>query len=262
MLPPNPLFVGAVRALGGAIPLLLISREIPAVAFYGKLVLLGTLNAGLFFGLLFIAVSRLSGGAAGSVQALFPLFIMLLAWFVLGERLTTAKITGVALSTFGLALIIGEGSGSLDPIGIAAAVGGTFSLALGVILINKWGCPISMTGFTGWQLAIGGIELAILALVFHDIPAAVSDTNVLGLVVLAVVITSVPFFFWFHATSQLGAVAIAPFTLLIAIKAFVWDVAISQKIPTILQASGIVLIVTVILLNPPAIKRNRSRHNG
>ncbi|WP_236637931.1 EamA family transporter [Mangrovicoccus ximenensis] len=72
MLPANPWFIAAVRAIGGGLPLLLLARDLPPPGWWGKLVILGTLNNGLFFGLLFVAAIRLPGGVAATFQALGP----------------------------------------------------------------------------------------------------------------------------------------------------------------------------------------------
>ena len=46
-LPPNPLFLAAVRALGGAIVLLALVRSLPPRAWWGRLAVLGTLKEAL-----------------------------------------------------------------------------------------------------------------------------------------------------------------------------------------------------------------------
>lgn len=85
-LPPHPLFLAAFRALGGALVLLAIVRCVPPRVWWGRLAVLGTLNAGLFFGLFFVAATRLPGGVAAIFQALTPLAVIFIAWGILGAR--------------------------------------------------------------------------------------------------------------------------------------------------------------------------------
>ena len=80
MLPANPIFTAAVRALGGGLPLLILYRRLPHRSWWGKIVLLGTLNCGVFFALFFVAAQRLPGGVAGTLQSLGPIFTVLIAW--------------------------------------------------------------------------------------------------------------------------------------------------------------------------------------
>jgi len=61
-------------------------------SFWPKLIALGTLNTGLLFALVFIAVLRLPGGVAGTFRAFGPLFSIVLVWPLLGHRPTAMKI--------------------------------------------------------------------------------------------------------------------------------------------------------------------------
>lgn len=81
---PYPMFIAAVRALGGELLPLLLARDLPPRGSWGKLIVLSTLNSALFPGLLFVAATRLPGGMAATFQALGPLFMVLPAWPLLG----------------------------------------------------------------------------------------------------------------------------------------------------------------------------------
>ncbi len=250
LLPHNPLLIAAVRALGGALALLLFTRQLPVAAWWGKLVVLGTLNAGLFFALLFISALRLPGGVAAIFQMLSPLCIILLGWLILGARPTVLKITSVLIGVAGVSLVVLKGDASIDVIGVAAALGSALSMALGGVLINKWGKPpMSMLSFTGWQLLIAGVELSILALLAKDIPVLITGINFAGFVILALLLTAVPFMLWFKAIASAGAVVVAPFILLVPITAFVLDALVKGFIPTIFQTIGAIIVIAGLLLS-------------
>lgn len=250
LLPQNPLLIAAVRALGGAVVLLIFARQFPARDWWGKLIVLGTLNASLFFALLFVSALRLPGGVAAIFQALGPLCVILLAWAILGARPTVLKIASVLIGVAGVSLVVLKGDAGIDLIGVAAALGGTISLALGSVLMNRWGKPaMSLVSFTGWQLLIAGIELSIVVLVAGDIPASISGVNILGFVVLAVILTAMPFMLWFKAIANAGAVVVAPFFLLVPITAFVLDAFIKGVIPTTFQFVGAVIVIAGLLLS-------------
>jgi probable blue pigment (indigoidine) exporter len=250
MLPHNPLLIAAVRALGGALLLLLLTRQLPATAWWGKLIVLGTLNAGLFFALMFISALRLPGGVAAIFQALSPLCIILLGWAILGTRPTLLKITSVLIGVAGVSLVVLKGDASIDLIGVAAALGSALSIALGGILINKWGRPpMSMLSFTGWQLLIAGVELSLVALLANDIPDRITGTNVAGFLILALVLTALAFVLWFKAIASAGAVVVAPFILLVPITAFLLDALVKGFIPTLLQIIGAIVVIAGLLLS-------------
>ena len=247
MLPHNPMFIAAVRAVGGAIPLLLIAREVPPRAWWGRLLLLGTLNGGLFFGLLFVAALRLPGGVAATFQALGPLFMVLLAWPMLGAIPAVSKVAAVLLGAVGVSLVVLKADAAIDMVGVAAALGSALSVALGGILVHKWGRPKSLLGFTAWQLAVAGVQLSAVALLVNDVPVTLTGTNVLGFAILALVVTALAFALWFKAIAGAGAAAVAPFFLLTPITAFILDAVFRGFLPSLIQAIGVVLVIASLL---------------
>jgi len=262
LLPHNPLLIGAVRALGGALVLIALSRKIPARGWWDKLIILGTLNAGLFFGLLFVAAMRLPGGVAAIFQALGPLVVILMGWVILRQKPSVLKIFSVLVGVAGVSLVVLQGDASIDPIGVAAALGSTLSLALGGILINKWGKPpMPMLAFTGWQLLVAGVELTLVTLIAQDIPESITGMNIIGFAILAVLLTAIPFMLWFRAVSIAGAVVVAPFFLLVPITAFILDALVKGFIPTGYQVAGAVIVVVGLLLSQWTPK-SRSKLTG
>ncbi|RYG88322.1 MAG: permease [Alphaproteobacteria bacterium] len=259
MLPQHPWFIGAVRAGLGALPLLLLARELPPLRFWPKLIVLGTLNAGLFFGLLFIAALRLPGGVASIFQALSPLFAVALVWPLLGQRPTVMKVAGLLVGLVGVVLVVLKGGAGLDLLGVLAALGCALSVALGGILVQKWGQPMSMAGFTAWQLVVAAVGLGAVALILDDVPVSLTAVNGLGLAILAFGLTSLPFFLWFKAIRKEGAASVAPFMLLTPIIAFVLDAIVRGILPTPLQGLGGLLVIAGLILNIGAGRKNRTK---
>lgn len=143
-----------------------------------------------------------------------------------------------------------HGNADLDLIGVAAALGSTLSLALGGILINKWGKPpMPMLAFTGWQLLVAGVELTVATLISQDVTDAISGLNILGFGILAILLTAIPFMLWFRAISMAGAVVVAPFFLLVPITAFMLDALVKGFIPTAYQITGAIIVIFGLLLS-------------
>jgi len=250
LLPANPFFIATLRALGAAAILLAIARQVPPKAWIGRIVVLGTLNAGLFFGMLFIAALRLPGGIAAIFQSLGPVCAILLGWAILGSRPTPGKIVSVLLGAVGVTLVVFKGKTDLDPIGVMAALIATVSLALGGILMNRWGKPpVKLLAYTGWQLLIAGIELLIVTLALNDLPTALTATHALGFAILAVVLTAVPFALWFRAIAGAGAVAVAPYFLLVPVTAFILDALITGFVPSFAQSAGAAIVLGSLIMN-------------
>src|SRR4051794_21503917 len=85
-LPPGiPLLSGVIRALPAGLLLLLITRTLPRGDWWWRSAVLGTLNVGALFALLFVAAYRLPGGVAATLSAVQPLLVVGTAYVLLGE---------------------------------------------------------------------------------------------------------------------------------------------------------------------------------
>lgn len=255
VLPHNPIFTAAVRALGGGLPLLLFYNEVPPRDWWGKVAVLGTLNCGVVFAFLFIAAERLPGGVAGTLQSLGPIITVLIAWPLLGERPTWLRLVSVVLGSIGVMILLTSGQIVLDGIGAIAGLIAAVSLALGGVLLNRWGRPIPLLEFTAWQLVIGGVELAALAAILGDVPSSLGLASIGAYVYVALIGTSIAYALWFHGVEKAGAPAVAPFFLLIPMVAFALDAVVRGFVPTGVQALGAAIVVGSLVINQQAGKR-------
>ncbi|MGK5114790.1 MULTISPECIES: EamA family transporter [unclassified Geodermatophilus] len=205
-LPPDrPLLAATVRALPAGLLLVALGHRLPSGAWWWKAAVLGTLNIGAFFALLFVAAYRLPGGVAAILGAAQPLLVALLALPLLGERLRTRTVllglTGIA----GVGLIVLSSAARLDAAGIAAGLAGTASMAAGVVLTKRWGRPVAVLPFTGWQLTAGGLVLLPLTLAVEGLPAGLTAGQAGGFLYLATVNTALAYALWLRGIGLLPA---------------------------------------------------------
>jgi len=80
-----------------------------------------------------------------------------------GEPLSQTKAVAGSVRVLGVGLLVLQGSAALDPLGLAAALAGTLSMAAGVVLTKRWDRPAPLLVFISWQLVAGGLLLAPLA---------------------------------------------------------------------------------------------------
>ncbi len=248
LLSDHPFFIGAARSFGGALPLMLFYPRLPSAGWWLKIGILGTLNCGAFFALLFVSALRLPGGIAGTLQSVGPIFTILIAWAALGERPRFLKLGLVFAGAIGVALLLVSGQTSMDWLGAVAGLGAALCLAAGGILINRWSRPAPLPIFTGWQLAVGGVELVLLAIFIGDIPARVSGSEILGLAYLAIFSTSIAYSLWFYCIGEAGASVAAPFLLLSPVVAFTLDALFRGLVPTTQQAVGASIVLMSLLV--------------
>ncbi len=240
----RPLLAATLRALPAGLLLLAVCRQLPRGAWWWKSWVLGVLNIGAFFALLFIAAYRLPGGVAAIVGGIQPLVVALLASRILRERLTARVLAAGATGVFGVALITLQAQARLDAIGVLAALGGTLSMATGIVLSKKWGQPASPLTTTAWQLITGGLSLLVIMLAFEGLPStALTPSNLGGYAYLSIVGTAFAYVMWFRGISRLPASTTAFLGLLSPVLAILLGAAIAGENFTPLQIPGIFLVL-------------------
>ncbi|MFC0624125.1 EamA family transporter [Kribbella deserti] len=205
-LPPGrPLLAGVLRALPAGIILIALTRRLPRGSWWWRAFVLGGLNIGAFFALLFVAAYRLPGGVAATVGALQPLLVAVLASGLLAEKLTRRTVLTALAGVFGVSLLVLKADARLDAWGIAAALGGAVVMATGVVLSKRWTSPAPMLATTGWQLVAGGLLLVPVALLVEGAPpASFTGANLAGYAYLTIIGSALAYGLWFRGLRALS----------------------------------------------------------
>ncbi|MBF6225263.1 EamA family transporter [Nocardia abscessus] len=217
LLPPgHPLFAGLLRALPAGLIALAITRTLPRGAWWGKAAVLGVLNIGLLFPLLFLAAERLPGGVAATLAAAQPLVVAVLAVVVLHESPSAWRLAWGAIGVVGVGLVVIGPNAVLDPAGVVAGLGAAASMALGLTLTKRWGRPAEAgpAAFAGWQLAAGGLFLLPVTFFFEGAPPAIDPPAVLGYLWLGLVGGLLAYVLWFRGIGTLPVTSVAVLVLL------------------------------------------------
>ncbi|MEU7716895.1 EamA family transporter [Streptomyces tibetensis] len=207
-LPPDrPLFTALVRALPAGLLLLAFARVLPRGAWWWKAAVLGALNIGAFFPLLFLSAYRLPGGMAAVVGSAGPLFVAALSALLLGQRPSARTLVTGAVAAFGVSLVVLRAAGALDALGVLAAVAATASMSTGTVLTKRWGRPegVGPLALTGWQLTAGGLLIAPLAFLVEGAPPALDGRAVGGYLYLALANTALAYWLWFRGIGHMTA---------------------------------------------------------
>ncbi|WP_435768984.1 EamA family transporter [Nocardioides sp. SYSU DS0651] len=248
-LPPDrPLFAALVRALPFGLVLLLARRRLPHGDWWWRAAVLGVINIGAFFALIFVAAYRLPGGLAATLTATSPLLVALLAWLLLRERPTAGALAGAALGVTGVALLVLRAGFAVDPVGVAASLTAVGLFSLGMVLVKRWRPPVDMLTFTSWQLVAGGLVLLPVALAVEGAPPAVDAAAVGGYLYIGVVGTVVAYAVWFTGIGRLPAVAVALVGLLNPVSGTVIGVSLAAEPFGAVQVLGTVLVLSGIAL--------------
>ena len=247
-LPPDRPFIAALlRVLPAGIALLIWSRRFPQRGEWAKLIVTGILNIGAFQALLFIAAYRLPGGLAAVIGAIQPLLVMLLAWCVDRQRSPWLAVFSAIAGILGMAMLLLSPHTVLDPLGIGAAFLGAISMALGTWLSRRWALSLPIVALTGWQLAIGGVVLAPVALIVDPPLHQVTALQVAGYLWLCVAGAMLAYGLWFRGIGRLSPVAVSAMSLLSPVTAVVlgW-IFLGQKIQGMALVGLIVVLASVL----------------
>jgi drug/metabolite transporter (DMT)-like permease len=115
----------------------------------------------------------MDAGRAVIIGYTMPVWASILGTFVLGERLTFARLIGLLLGIGGLLILIGSDIKALGSASLGAIfmLGAAVTWAGGTVLLKyfRWTMPITV--LTGWQLIFGGIPVIVGAFILEPMTA-------------------------------------------------------------------------------------------
>lgn len=249
LLPPGrPLLAGTLRALPAGLILAAATKRRPVGTWWAKALVLGTLNIGGFFALLFVAAYRLPGGVAATLGAVQPLIAAGLAAVLLRERIRSNVVIAGVMGLVGVALLVLRAGAHLDTAGVAAGLAGATSMASGVVLTKRWGRPVPLLTFTAWQLVAGGLILLPLAMAVEGLPPQLTGSNVLGYLWLTTAGTGVAYALWFRGIDRLPVSQVSLLALLSPLVATTAGWLVLHQQLTAAQLAGAVLVLLAMWL--------------
>ncbi|EME97926.1 EamA family transporter [Streptomyces mobaraensis NBRC 13819 = DSM 40847] len=259
-LPPGrPLLAAVLRALPAGLFLVALTRRLPRGDWWWRALVLGTLNIGAFFALLFVAAYRLPGGVAATVGSVQPLIAALLSTGLLGKRLTTRTLIAGIAGVAGVGLLVLRAEARLDGVGVAAALGGALLMATGVVLSKRWPSPAPLLATTGWQLVAGGALLVPVALLVEGLPpAGLTAGNLAGYAYLSAVGTALAYALWFRGLRELPATDVTFLGLLSPLVATaIGLIAVGERLTALQSLGGLIVLGSLVAaqLRPSAARR-------
>ncbi|WP_284983107.1 EamA family transporter [Arthrobacter sp. efr-133-TYG-118] len=252
LLPADrPLLAATVRALPAGIVLLLITRRFPPTAMWWlRAAVLGVLNIGVFFYLLFVAAYELPGGVAALVGSVQPLFVLIISAWFLGATMRGRQLWACLIAVGGIAMLVLRSGAGITPVGVAAAVLGALSMALGVVLTKRWGLPpgASIFAFTAWQLTAGGLAILPLMLALEGLPSSLEPRNLIGFTYLTVIGAMLAYAVWFRGIDRLTPLAVSFLGFFSPLTATVLGALLIGQGFTAVQILGAALVLASVLM--------------
>ena len=223
-----PLTVVLARVLIAAIALLplfwYLGHSLPKtisawMPFFG----MGLLNNVIPFGLIFASQTQITVGLSSIINAMTPLFTVIVMASFREERLTVNRIIGVLLGVLGVAVLRGF-DGNVDAtqtIGILLCLGACLSYGFAALWGRKYLVGVAPMKSATCQLLCSSLIMVIVVLLVDkpwelNVP---SQGTIWSLIALAIFGTALAYIVFFKILDQAGASNVMLVTLLIPITA-------------------------------------------
>ena len=263
LLPPDrPLLSGVLRALPAGLLALAFGRRLPQGSWWWRAAVLGVLNIGAFFALLFLAAYRLPGGVAATLGAVGPLATAGFALVLLGDRPTRWRLGWAGVGIAGVALMVLRPGAGFDAVGIVAGLAGPVAMSAGVVLTRRWGRPVGAVTFAGWQLTAGGLFLLPIALLVEGAPPSLTAEALGGYAWLAIAGGLLAYTLWFQGIGELPVVSVSFLALLSPIVATGLGWLVLGQSLTPVQSLGFALALGAILAAQLPGSQSGRRHSS
>ncbi|MFD4695379.1 EamA family transporter [Streptomyces sp. NPDC058463] len=251
----DPLYGAAIRALPAGLLLLAVRRQLPRGSWWWRSAVLGLLNTGVFFALVYVAAQVLPTSLASTIMATSPMVMMMIAWGLVAERPHVRHLAGAGIGAGGVALMLLTGADQVGPLGVIASVAAMLLSSLGYILAKRWGGGVDVLASTSWQLIAGGLLLLPFAVVVEGAPPHLDAPALLGFGYVSVVATALAFAAWFAGLRHLPAATVGLVGLLNPVTGVLLGTVIAGEVLTVRQLCGLVLVLAGVLLGRPVVRK-------
>lgn len=215
-----PLLYSGLRALiagGTLLGVMAVTRRplLPDRAVAIRLLPLSLAAITLTYGAMFLSPGRTGAGIAAVLGNTQPVFALLLAAMFLGERLTSRRLTALALSFGGVTLIASgalAGAGAYGISGPLLALAASGGAATGSVIVKRMGSGPDLLMLSAWQLIIGAVPLLAASAITERGDAVVWSAAFVGLLLflaLAGTALAVPAWYWLVQREEVGRLTLS-----------------------------------------------------
>jgi len=181
------------------------------------LLLTGFLGGGVHLAMQWEGLRHTTATSATLFLSTSPVFILLLAPWLLGERVSTRQWLGIGVSFLGIAAIVSEG----DPAALASlsfnrgdlfALGSMFMWALYTIMLKRRRDALDMPQFLLVLTVVGALTLSpwVAWELVHEPHASLSRNGMLAILYSGIGSFLLAYLGWSYAVTRLGAARAGP----------------------------------------------------
>ena len=186
-----------------------------------RLVLVSLLTISSWVAFMGLALVWLDAREAAVLAISVPVWVALLAWPILGERLSLLRAIALLVALGGIFILIGgnsidAGIGKLP--GLLMALAGAICVGLGTVLTKHFPLEMAPLPLAAWQIGIGCVPVAIVGLAIeHPALGALSSVGWASMIYLTLIQFCLCYICWFAALERLPAATASIGTLLVPV---------------------------------------------
>ncbi|MEH7333012.1 EamA family transporter [Neobacillus drentensis] len=189
-----------------------------------------------------------------------PIFVMILAPWVLKEKLTSTKVICIIMAMIGLFLIVNPGSGnsSGSENNVVGILYGLLAAAFyaSVILMNKFIKNLSGFEITLVQLMAGALVLLpYVVWQSHLDFSGINSTSVIFILIIGIIHTGLAYFLYFTSLQELKGQTIAVLSYIDPISAVLIAAIFLHESMTMIQLLGGILVLGATFLSELKIEK-------
>jgi O-acetylserine/cysteine efflux transporter len=246
----SPIFLMALRFTLTAFCLIWFYR--PPLSLYRDLFWISLVSAAIQYSLTFTGVNGIDASTAALLVQVEVPFGLLLAWIILGDRISIRQVIGMAVAFVGALLIVGEPKLADDLVYAFMVIGGAFTWAVGQIMIKKLG---NIGGF----MLISGV--AIFAAPQLYIASFLLETDQVSqfrtatpeawaaVIYLGLIMTALGYAFWYRLLGLYAVNQVMPFLLLLPVTSVAGGIFfLDESLTTKIALGGSLAILGVALI--------------
>lgn len=254
----SALWGAAIRALPAGLVLLGLARKLPQGSWWWKSAVLGVLNIGAFFALIYVVAQLLPSGVAATTMAISAGVLMLFAWLLLGERPARWPLVGALLGFVGVGIMVFDAQAGIDILGIALSLVAMVLSSAGFILTKRWSEGMPIIRVTAWQLVAGGAVLVPCALFVHGAPPELDLQAMAGFGYVSLIATAAAYLAWFTGLRHLPASSVGLIGLLNPVTGVLLGTLLAAESLGLQSLIGMGLVLGGVLLGLAKGSRRRS----
>jgi drug/metabolite transporter (DMT)-like permease len=184
------------------------SLRVPA-GQWPRLLLASLLNVTGWMTLMGLALVTLPASEAAVLAYTMPVWASLLAWLLLGERMSLLRLLAMVMAFAGIAALMG-GNGfqaSMEKLpGVIMVLVGAFTFGLGTVVQKRFPVTMPILPASALQIGLGCVPVALAGVIFeHPSLDALSSTGWAMMAYMTLIQFCVAYVAWFAALERLPA---------------------------------------------------------